>query len=628
MLNEVRPNLLHPAKGGKLPSNSKRVGQISDRQLNAWYDALSVSKDDVKKMESAAYWAGMFVPTSGSIFNMISYLVVPFATQKIKNPWVTAAISLGVVAVQPVVTSPMQSLVIGAIDYYRRLGQPEVKLDKGNINSKSTQSDIRKKIDDAISSAHAKERAVVQLFEQHGCVGAHGQIDERKLAEKIAGDKLSPEDKKALIDACNRHLDALVTLCSHAGEMQALDGAHARQVESTLWQIPARTVRSGSGALAPFIRQSGAQAPRSTLDHLVHHKLSPSKVTGVSACIALMAIVMQHLAAARDEVNGLRLEHKLNILHADFFNHGGKDAAIRRGKITSADLDEAKCRNMVALPEATIVQRVADRVDAQLKVLTAELERQRGTQAGPGALEQGVADGDPELKQRIAAYQKDVENLRKLTLPDDMHEDTKALLEGALKGSPGFALGEAYGKLTKPLEFSSQVSQRLGQTFTLGALGSAGATAGGRFATAAMGGSSHISLTVQFVLALASALIGVFAATTQGMVTNIKNQRRDAKPEEAMGFMTQFGKGVGAPIVAGYNAFESWRGLSHAGAAFSTFEKQATHIGASLEQLDSIATAREHDLIESDNDVVPHSDVADDDRLAKTKTPPGKPEQA
>jgi hypothetical protein len=65
-----------------------------------------------------------------------------------------------------------------------------------------------------------------------------------------------------------------------------------------------------------------------------------------------------------------------------------------------------------------------------------------------------------------------------------------------------------------------------------------------------------------------------------------------------MGFMTQFGKGVGAPVVAGYNAFESWRGLRHAGAAFAEFEKQAKHVGASLELLDGIDTTDEHDPIE------------------------------
>ncbi|MFD2062344.1 hypothetical protein [Paraburkholderia solisilvae] len=622
VLNEVRPDWLHPTQNGTVHSNSKRVSQISHRQLNAWYDAIGVTKDDIGKMESAARWAGMFVPTSGSIFNMISYLVVPFATRNIKNPWVTAAIGLGVVGIQPVVTSPLQSLVIGAIDYYRRLGRPEVKLDKGSINSKATQSGIRKKIDDAIASARSDEAAVMQLFERHGFVDADGQIDESLLAETIATKRLSPEDAKALTEACNKHLDALVTLCAHTGQMQALNGAHARQIESTLWQIPARALRSGSGAFAPFIKQPGAQAPHSRIGDLIHPKLSSLNVTGVSAGIALFAIVMQHVAAARDEVNGLRLEHKLNMLHADFFNDGGKDTAIRRGKITSADLDEAKCRNMVVLPEATIVQRVADRVDAQLKRMTAELVAQRGMQASPGALEQGAADGDPELKKRIAAYQKDVANLRKLTVPDDLHEDTKALLESALTGSPGFAWGEAYAKLTKPLEFSSQVSQRLGQTFTLGPLGSAGATAGGRFATAGLGGNSHISLTVQFVLALASALIGVFAAATQGMVTNIKNERRDAKPEEAMGFMSQFGKGVGAPVVAGYNAFESWRGLRHAGAAFAEFEKQATHIGESLELLDGIDTADEHDLIEFGTDDVPLPQPGDNGagRLASALT--------
>jgi hypothetical protein len=246
---------------------------------------------------------------------------------------------------------------------------------------------------------------------------------------------------------------------------------------------------------------------------------------------------------------------------------------------------------MVVLPEATMVQRVADRLDADLKQLKSQLKRQKSAPVGLRAMEEGAATGDPELPKKIAAYERDLTNLRDLTVTDGMHEDTQALLKSALNGSLSFAWGEAYAKLTKPLELTSQISQRLGQTLTLGPLGSAGATAGGRMASASLGGSSHILLAVQFYLALASMFIGVFAAATQGLVSNVKNQRRDATPEDAMGFWMQTLKGAGAPVLWGNNLVKSWQGRHEAGAAFSQFQEQARRVGESLERLEEVATA-------------------------------------
>ncbi|GAB7524118.1 hypothetical protein [Paraburkholderia sp. 2C] len=587
VLQAVRFHPLGDHAGGPVPSNRQLVNNISNAQLKDWYHALSITDAQIDGMESAAHKAGLWIPTSGTVFNAISYFVIPFATQKMK-PWNAAFAGLGVVLAQPVITAPIQSLVIGAIDYFRRTGNIDVKVDKGAINSSVTQSQIRGNIQQSIKTAQESEQKIKDFLGSRKLIDQDGQVD----LEKLANSGLSPEETKQFIADCEKHLENQLALCGHASQMHAVDGSHARQIESTLWQIPARGARSGSSVLSPVFRERGTHATASFFDN-THVKIPSSYgVSGVSAAVALLAIFAQHRAAAKDEVNGLRHEHKLNMLHADMFVDGAKDKIARTGKIDAQDIDVEKCRKMVVLPEASMVLRVADRLAAEVKNLEARQERKKAAQTGGNLAEMGGQPaGDPALQIKIDDYKRDRENLRKFDVNDDMHPDTKALLESAMNGSGLFALREGYAKLTKPLELSAQISQRLGQTFTFGAFGSAGATAGGRMISASQGGNDHVSLAVQFYLAIASFMVGLFAAGTQGMVTNVKNQRRDADAKDAIGFMTQFGKGTIAPAFYLYdNWWQSGRGLKEAGKAFADFRTQAEQMGPMLETLRKMDT--------------------------------------
>lgn len=583
VLKTVRSDPLHRSARDASRSHRDLVRHISDADLKKWYSALSVTDEQVRGMENAAYWAGLKIPSSSTVFNIISYVATPLAFTGARSPWHSVIASLLLVAFQPLVTAPLQSLVIGSVDYRRRLHQPELKLDKTTVNSSTTQPAIRRKIDESIAAVRDSEAAVTALFQRHGLVGGDGTID----PDRIDTCTLSNNDKRELTERCQAHLEHLIALCTLTGQMQALDGAHARQIVSTLRQIFPRTVRSGSGILAPFLRKPGATAPASPIDKLIPHKLPPYGVTGVSVFVAVSALIAQHYAAAQDEINGLRLEHKLNMLHADLFEDGKADALHRNGTITADDLSIEKCRKMVVSPEANIVQRVADHLEARLATLKNERRNQPATRpTTPEELEEGRTTDLHELDARIAAYERDVGNLRRLVVTENLHDDTLVLLRDALNGAHGFAWQEAVAKLTKPLEFTSQVSQRLGQTFTLGVLGSAGALAGGRVVSAALKGNDHISLVVQVGLALASAVIGLIAASTQGMVTNIKNQRRDANPDDgAMSFQEQTIRGVGAPVEWANNSIASQRGRKDASVAIAELQEQAQQISASLKRL-------------------------------------------
>ncbi|CAB3773298.1 hypothetical protein [Paraburkholderia humisilvae] len=77
-------------------------------------------------MESADK-AGLWIPTSGTVFNSVSYFVIHFATQ-IAVPWSAAFAGHDVVVARPFIIAQIQSLVISAIDHFGRVDNIVVKV--------------------------------------------------------------------------------------------------------------------------------------------------------------------------------------------------------------------------------------------------------------------------------------------------------------------------------------------------------------------------------------------------------------------------------------------------------------------------------------------------------------------
>jgi hypothetical protein len=103
---------------------------------------------------------------------------------------------------------------------------------------------------------------------------------------------------------------------------------------------------------------------------------------------------------------------------------------------------------------------------------------------------------------------------------------------------------EVYWKFTS-LEVTAQYAQRQAQTLTFGALGAAGATAGGRLANALIPGVTT-SPGAQIGLNVASGMIGTFAAWTQWSAIIIKNIRRGS--DGNVSFLSQLWEGIYAPL--------------------------------------------------------------------------------
>ncbi|CAB3773614.1 hypothetical protein [Paraburkholderia humisilvae] len=611
LVNEARPSLLYERKDGHIPRTEELVKEISEGQVENWHRALGVSRDEVKKMELAAKRSGWFIPMSSTIFNLFNYVGVPLWTKGSSSPWDPATASITVSTVQPFATAPSQSFFIGIIDYLRRYNLTEVPLDKTHVNSKRTHPEIKDHIGQAATSMSKHREAVMSLFRKHGLVDGDGTIDDNELVTKLSAINSSSEDSKALVDACRQYMDETLNLCIGVDELRGLDAAHARQIESQKDQVVSRMLRSASSIGAPFFREPNPQVAHSPISDIFAIKIPSDKVLYLSMGIAMFAIAMQHRAAGSDEVNGMKLEHKLNVLMADIYKNP-VDGYIKR-PITEADISEEKCRNLVVPAEVTVVRRVAERLKAAQDKLEAkrdaELNKAKSAARADGSLHAMERGETRQLTEQIAELESERQKLGKLQVTD-LREETKALLQYAFNRPWSFALGDGLAKTMKPGEFSSQTIQRAGQALTGVVAGGAMAAVGGRIITAKLGGTNEVSHTVQFILALMSGMVGLVAALTQGMVTNIKNERRESKdPHSVKSGIEQFAKGVGLPVVLTYNAVARRKALNDAESALREFDQLHASLERVFRELDNAVLEDEAEALldEPEAEVAPQA---------------------
>lgn len=615
LLNEVRYFALHDKSGG-VPSIDKLAKHITPAHLERLYHASHVLEGHLEGRRGAAGKKGIRVPKASTEYNLLNYEGVPPATEMIEDPWYNSLVKVVVAALQPLYVSKRQSSVIGRLDYYVRLEHPDVKTDKSVINFSATQSEIKADIRKSVEVALKSSKIVVNLFKQYGFVDHSEKID----LDKFLTAQLLPAQRSQLIKACQDHATNMMALNSNASRMHAVDGAHKGDRVSTTRQILSRTLRNLGPVLAAFFREPGPQTPRSFIGDLSSFKLSHWVLTGITMGISAGALAYQHWEAGNDEKNRQEFDDKLFLLLADVIEEDRKASVNFRGTITEGDIDEKKFKKLIVPPAVMVVDRTRAQLEDQLGELSNQLAGQQSTQAGPLAVEEGIAGGDPELQKKIDHYQRDLTilcNLTDVNIPHDrnevmralkdLHEDTVALLEAAQNGSKHFAEQERRLKAKSPGEFSVQFSMRIAQFLMLIFLGGLGALAGSSMVTAVFGGNRKMAADKQLGVALVGIFLGLFAAWAQPLANNVKNQARDSKSgDHPMGFWKQTLYGAGAPLLYANNTLQSAAGRKVAGDAFNRLRKPAVEIFAFLEALsemnadDNIGTSDDAPIADSD----------------------------
>lgn len=576
VLNEIRFNPhKRDALAGYIPNHKELKGGITQEHIDRWNLALGLSPRDVKAMNDMAFWGGLTVPLNNTAFNAISFALVPmlrYLTKNMQSPWAQAGVGLGVVAAQPFLSSVVQTYAVAALEVWRQKNALSVQTDKTTINAKQTPREIEAAINLAVQEFRASSVAVNAqmraMAEAHSIgVPADGISLDQNLQQEIVNNA-TPYEMTTLAPLRDKNAADLLKLGNLVSKLQATEGAQARAYHLQLRQILPRTLRSGSRMPSALLTGFFAK-PNKDGENL----LSPIEVTGISMSVAMVFQLLQHLAAGFDEVAGQTHDHMMNMLHADVFNAEGKAAWERGETILAEHLDEKKLRDLVEMPDRQMAKRVIKIIEGKLTAAE-KLLPPTATEGGVDAekmdieVGEGAVIGEADVRKKIAEFKADLKLLREGKLTELTADgEARELLDGVLgKGFPvKHAVKAGTDKFT-PLEFSSQLGQRIGQSFTFLFGGSAAAVALGPVLTAMLGGNAKVPNVVKVVIAAANTMVGAFAAVSQYMVVNIKNYRRDAGN---IGFGQQLLQGVVSPVIQWQDNRASKRGLAAAGAAVS-----------------------------------------------------------
>lgn len=615
VLNEIRvnPNKFE-SRAGKIPTHAELKGAITPDQVNRWNAALGLTPAQVKAMNNKALIGGTSVPLNNTFFNSVSFALVPmlqYLSKDMKNPWAQAGVGLGIVAVQPLLSSVVQTYAVAFLEVWRQKNAPSVQLDKGTINAKTTPRQLADRID-AVSrelreSGAALERRMRELAPMYidPAPEAGTALDESHLAQIY--NAATTEQKEDLQRLQEENAALLLRLGDLVVDMQKADGGQDRAKHLNAWQVGPRTMRGASRIPAAVLTGPAAGSA---------NNLQPIEISGISVGVAMACQLLQHGFAALDELEGQTHDHKMNMLYADVFTDAAKkDSDLREGKrpIAARDLHEGKLRGLVAMPETQMTKRVAKLIEGRLKEVEdilrsqpaadpanpptidleagrtsarSELEAERtsartgleagGTparedlEAGRTPAREGLeAGGNPALealearRDQLRADLKRLQNGELSTLTPK--GEAEALVHGVLQRiSLGYSVTESNAKMTL-MEFTAQLGQRIAQSFTLGVLGSAAAVTLGPVLTAALGGNDKVPNPMKLGIAGINTLVALFSAATQYMVVNVKNNRRDGGE---MGFAEQVAQGVISPVIALLDYLASRHGLETAEEAF------------------------------------------------------------
>jgi hypothetical protein len=568
VLNEIRFNPHAPnALAEKIPSHKELKSRITSDHVDRWNQALGLSPADIKAMNHMAFWGGTTVPLNNSFFNAISFGLVPllqYVTNNMKNPWAQAGVGLAVVAAQPILSSVVQTYAVASLEVWRQKNAPSVLLDKGAVNAKKTPRDLAKEIDAASQalrdSGAALNAGMGTVAQALGITVPDEGRDLQAYHESILNhEDLTAEQKNTLRDLCVANAKCLTRLGELAVDMQKADGGQDRAKQLNKWQIIPRTLRGASRMPAAVLTGYAAEYA----DNL-KQPLSPIQISGVSIGVAMGCQLLQHLIAGVDEVAGQTHDHKMNMLHADVFTAGGKDAWNGGKSIIDADhLDENKLRGLVELPETQMAKRVAKLIEGRVKDAEGPApETAAGVDTSTIDLEAGGVAARGTIPHRIEQLQGDLEHLRSGELENlSRTGEARKLVNGVMKRfAVGHAMKESKAKMTA-MEFTAQLGQRIAQSFTFGVAGSAAAVTAGPVLTAVLGGNDKVTNGTKVGISLGNMAIGAFSAATQYMVVNVKNNRRDGGD---MGFLNQVWQGVISPVITAKDYLASGRGLKTA----------------------------------------------------------------
>ncbi|CAG9173298.1 hypothetical protein [Cupriavidus pampae] len=519
-------------------SNSTLMSAAANRS-DDWYRAQGLNDADIKQLHHAAFVSGMISPSAGLVSNLLQFFASPFLSAWTGKPWAGTGLGLGVAgALQTPMYAAQQPVVVQFVEHTAERNGPVVQVDKDHVHHKEWLPDIARK---ASAQAETLNRCGDEFSERLNAVmgkisgGANDKVDGKDDDARVAAWlEANPTDPDAvrLRESAQAFSDALTSLRDlHEGVLMTQAG-HTRQHIGNRFQSVSRVMRPVFQSLMGLASGTPKDVAATMAANLVQRvaRLDSKTIAIIQAFGALALTGAQHVSAGYDEVAKVNYKSALNLIYGDFFTAAG-NAKIAAGEpITEADIDEDKLRGLIASPAQSLVKRVGKSLDDVIKRTEAERD------AAPVGSEQRKT-----LETTLNTMNADKQKLKDNDLAGlsangharaTLVSNADALLPGVWRDSKR--------NLNRD-EVQTQVAQRLGQTWHMGAFGSFASSSIGRVAAAVAGGSSKLKTSYIGAFSGLGAGLGAIAAYSQGTTTTIKNHGKEADDKLSLGQQTLYG---------------------------------------------------------------------------------------
>lgn len=549
-------------------SNADLMSKVTDEVVTAWWEAQGANEQWVKDFKAGARNAGLINPWGTFLTNALNYIVAPAITAATGNPWAGFGAGVGFAIASPGLNATFQSGVVELCEQIRERTGPSVVPDKKQIHDKHWPSDLAEKVKGTAQTFTDRGERLVDTAtslitnhdptwsdikhltaDQIADVLQHGDDQQRTQIEGVLG---AFRDSETRMEQLQR--DLFMT-----------EASWERQSKGNKWQMIPRSARSPASTLVGLGRGMEELAADTSvrMDNAVSRiaTLSAGASVGVQAGLTVLIFGGNMVAAAADITNQHEYNNIANLMYGDCFTESGNTSIASGQPVTSEDIDPDKLRKFIMTPDQARVKRLAAIVDSKIVQMEKEIEgiRTRAELPQPRAAEEGSAlpadvAADIDAKQAAVEILKAEKALIKDNKLEELGPDSfsAGLLKGNLDGFfSSFMTEGVKAKYRKEGEFTSQLAQRIAQTFHLVIAGSGAAALVGKLGGAILGGASRASAGQILGLSAAGLVMGGIGAYYQSSAVNIKNNRRDnTGGEDEVGFGTQVLRGVlGAPLV-------------------------------------------------------------------------------
>jgi hypothetical protein len=542
-------------------SNADLMKAVTDADVAAWFEAQGIDAEEVENFRRASFWSGLLNPSDSFVMNVASYVVAPLLAARFPQvSYLNLAAGALFQFASPAVNTLQRPGFVVYCERTRDWGGPTIQNKKDVIHDKYWPPELAKAV--AASAAD---------FVQKGDAFAAEIERLRKSAPAGSSEIRTQEQMSALLRGADAielgHLGALFEELRQAeGQMEQMqrdlfmtEASLERQQIANATQIWPRALRSPLSSLVSFGRGRDpgglVEAAMTAVTRL--NSFSAYSAAGIQAALTVVLHVTQMMAAGRDTQRREEYNNLMNLMYGDFLTEEGKEKAAS-GNIAAEHIDQDKLRKMILSPDQAIVARMSKIISSKREKIQRDIVKIRAKyKLSPQSAAESNRTISRKGEEKIAPLEEFIEILDKeagfLERLELKELDPKGFCAGLLKGNFSGILEDMGAKYRKPGELSAQISQRFGQTFHLGVVGSAGGSMIGKVGSFIVGGAEHEKTAQILGQAAGGAFISGIGAKYQGNAVYIKNNRRaneDSKEPVGIGLQTLRGI-LALPIMKG-----------------------------------------------------------------------------